>query len=155
MKESFASLIQSIYILDSKIGYVFIANLMASGLTFLLLLGEFKNFSFLVDKALHKKMLKYALPIMLVGLAGSVNELFDRVMLRRLLPYSDAENLRQLGLYGYSYKLAMLMTMFIQAFRFAAEPIFFKEAQKRKCAWNLCRCNQVFCNCRWSNFFNN
>ncbi len=124
-------ILEKIYNPEIKIGYVFISNVIASACTFIFLIPELRYFKFVIDRRLYKKMISYAIPIMLVGLAGSLNEFFDRIMLRRLLPYDDTENLRQLGLYGFNYKLSMLMTMLIQAFRFAAEPLFFKEASNR------------------------
>jgi O-antigen/teichoic acid export membrane protein len=75
-------------------------------------------------------MLFYAMPIMLVGFAGMINEVLDRIIMTRLLPYDDITNKEQLGIYGFNYKFAMLVTMFLQAYRFAAEPLFFKHAEK-------------------------
>lgn len=121
--------IESIYNQNMGIGYVFISNLIASAFTFLIL---FKNVSWRVltfNSTLYREMMTYAFPLLLIGLAGIANELFDRLMLRRLLPFDDSENLRLLGIYGYCYKLAVLMALFTQAFRFAAEPLFFKEAK--------------------------
>jgi len=75
-------------------------------------------------------MLVYAMPIMLVGFAGMINEVLDRIIMTRLLPFDDITNKEQLGIYGFNYKFAMLVTMFLQAYRFAAEPLFFKHAEK-------------------------
>ncbi|MBK6273782.1 MAG: polysaccharide biosynthesis C-terminal domain-containing protein [Saprospirales bacterium] len=75
-------------------------------------------------------MLWYAMPIMLVGFAGMINEVLDRIIMTRLLPGSLLENKIQLGIYGFNYKFAMIISMFLQAYRFAAEPLFFKNAEK-------------------------
>jgi len=119
------------YALDfTKVSYIFIANIFASIITFLLLLKQLRQLHFSLDTALYKQMLKYSMPIMLVGFAGMINEVLDRIIMTRLLPYSDIVNKEQLGIYGFNYKFAMLVTMFLQAYRFAAEPLFFKHAEK-------------------------
>ncbi len=75
-------------------------------------------------------MLVYALPLLFAGLAGVMNETLGRIMLRYLLPENIAE--AELGVYSASYKIAILMALFIQAFRYAVEPFFFFLCQKRK-----------------------
>ncbi len=120
-----ADFIQSIYNPEVGIGYIFIANLVASGLTILLLLPEmFKN-SWIFDKALWRKMMIYSLPLMFAGLAGIANETIDRLMLDYLLPADVSKS--EIGIYGAYYKLSILMTLFVQTFRFAAEPFFFAQ----------------------------
>jgi len=114
----------------TKVSYIFIANILASALTFLLLLKQLDQLHFRLDKALYKTMLRYALPIMLVGFAGMINEVLDRIIMTRLLPFDDLTNKEQLGIYGFNYKFAMMVTMFLQAYRYAAEPLFFKNADK-------------------------
>ena len=112
------------------IAYVFIANLIASSLTLLLLSTEIIKVKISFDVELAKKMLKFALPLLVVGLAGSINEVLDRVLLKFLLP--DKENaMAMLGIYGANYKLSILMTLFIQTFRYAAEPFFFSTVDKK------------------------
>ncbi len=114
----------------SKVSFVFIANILASILTFLFLIKQFQQLQSRIDFALYKKMLGYAMPLMLVGFAGMVNEVLDRIIMTRLLPYDDITNKEQLGIYGFNYKFAMLVSMFLQAYRYAAEPIFFRYADK-------------------------
>lgn len=112
------------------VGYVFIANLIASVLTFVFLFKELKQLKFGWDTTLYKKMLPYALPIMLVGFAGMINEMLSRVMMEYLLPYDELTNKELLGVFGFNYKFAMLITLFLQAYRYAAEPFFFAHADK-------------------------
>jgi O-antigen/teichoic acid export membrane protein len=76
-------------------------------------------------------MLRYSLPMVVIGMAGIVNEMLDRAALKYLLPYDDATNMAQLGIYSACYKLSILMTLFIQAFRYAGEPFFFSYAKQR------------------------
>jgi O-antigen/teichoic acid export membrane protein len=110
------------------IGYVFLANMLASILSFFLLIGELKQLKYGFDLSLYRKMIPYALPIMLVGFAGMINEMLSRVMMEYLLPYDAITNKEQLGIFGFNYKFAMLITLFLQAYRYAAEPYFFAQA---------------------------
>ncbi len=109
------------------IGYAFLANLTANFFSMLLLAKEFIGFSFTFDKVLWLQMLRYALPLLVLGLAGMVNETFDRIILKKLLPADIG--MHELGVYGACYKISILMTIFIQAFKFAAEPFFFNHAK--------------------------
>lgn len=113
---------------ERNIIYVFIANLIASAIEFLLLTTDiFKHFG-KPTMELWQKMFAYSWPLIILGFAGMVNETFDRLAMRKLLPESEASY--QIGVYGTFYKLSMLMTLFIQAFRYAVEPFFFAQADK-------------------------
>lgn len=109
------------------IGYAFFANLIANLVTLFLLGKQFAAFRFNFNRELLKEMLKYALPLLILGLAGMVNETLDRIILKKLMADKEAAQIAQ-GIYGACYKIAILMTIFIQAFRFAAEPFFFNQA---------------------------
>ena len=112
-----------------NIGYIFLANLIASIVTIPLLWKEIlaiRNASF--NKTLWREMLIYGLPLMVVGFAGMINETLDRIIISFV--YTDVqEGLRATGIYGANYKLSILMSLFIQAFRYAAEPFFFNHAK--------------------------
>jgi O-antigen/teichoic acid export membrane protein len=110
------------------VGYIFLANLFASGFKMLLLLPQFRGVRFRAGFPLIKPMLAYSLPMVVIGFAGMINEMLDRAILKYLLPYDLNENLRILGVYGACYKLSILMTLFVQAFRYAGEPFFFAYA---------------------------
>ena len=113
------------------VGYIFISNLMASGFKLLLLLPQLRGFAEGMDFRLLRRMLAYSLPMVVIGLAGIVNEMLDRAILKFLLPYDLSTNLEMLGIYGACYKLSILMSLFIQAFRYAGEPFFFSYAGKQ------------------------
>lgn len=115
---------------QNGVAYVFLANLIASVFTFILLIKEVFQLKHGFDKELYKKMLPYALPITLVGFAGMINEMLSRVMMEYLLPYDALRNKEVLGVFGFNYKFAMLITLFLQAYRYAAEPLFFAHAEK-------------------------
>lgn len=124
------SFLQHIYNPEIGIGYIFISNLLASAITTILLLPDFFRAPLRWNKEIARKMLLYALPVMIWGMAGIVNETFDRILLKYLL-VDKSLAMEQLGIYGACYKVSILMTLFIQAFRFAAEPFFFKQAENR------------------------
>jgi len=113
------------------LGYVYLSNMLGSGLTLLLFLPQILKIEWKFDAALWKQMVQYALPLIIVGMAGMVNETFDRAwFLPQFLPGNDMEAKKVIiGLYSANYKLAILITMFIQAFRLGAEPYFFKQAE--------------------------
>lgn len=141
------------------VGYIFLSNLLSSALVLLLLspemftrgsaarpvAGDFENAvlddsvsvaqpAILIgfDGQLWRRMMAYAAPLILASLAGIVNEMLDRELLKHLLPGTPDENLAQIGIYSACYKLAMLMSLFTQAFRYAAEPFFFANAKKKE-----------------------
>lgn len=119
---------------NDLISYIFISNLAANILQFPFLIKAFKGFKFTWDLSIYKPMLVYAFPLMIMGLAGMVNEMVDRLVLRELLPddfYPGSTKLHALGVYGACYKLSMFMTLAIQAFRYAAEPFFFSRASDK------------------------
>ncbi|MGZ8193289.1 MAG: oligosaccharide flippase family protein [Methylobacter sp.] len=113
------------------IGYIFIANLIASIFKFLLLTPQLIGLAWGFDKALFGRMLRYSLPMVVIGFAGIINEMLDRVLLKYLLPYNFQTNMKMLGIYSACYKLSILMSLFIQAFRYAAEPFFFAYADQK------------------------
>lgn len=130
-KKGDTSWLASYYNPNIGIGYIFIINLISSIVTLLLLLPSFKGIGQGFDTHTWKRMVRYGAPLIVVGLAGIVNETLDRALMKYLLPYDNETNLHQLGVYGANYKLAMLMTIFIQAYRYAAEPFFFSQAQQQ------------------------
>ena len=110
------------------VGYIFLANLIASGCKMLLLAPQFRGVRFRDGLPIIRPLLAYSLPMVIIGFAGVINEMLDRAILKYLLPYDLQENLRILGVYGACYKLSILMTLFVQAFRYAGEPFFFAYA---------------------------
>ena len=122
--------IQKIYNPDIGVGYVFVANLIASVTTMALLLPEILRYKVSFNFTLWKQIAMYSLPLMAAGLAGAINEVIDRVLLKHRLP-EDALPMEQLGVYGANIKIAVLMTLFIQMFRYAAEPFFFNNAKEK------------------------
>lgn len=130
------SWVGAVYSEHIGVGYAFISNLAASAITLLLLLPEISGLRPRVDFPLLRRMLRYAFPLLIVGLAGMINEVSDKIIFKYLLivpaGVEDGRQhvMAQLGIYGANYKLAVLMTLFIQMFRFAAEPFFFAQAKE-------------------------
>ena len=110
------------------LGYVILANLAASGITLLLLSKEFLQFRFRLNSTAWKGMMQYSWPLIIVGFGGIINETVDRLMLLKLYPGTTEEAFSQAGIYSANYKLAVLIVLFIQAFRMGAEPFFFKQS---------------------------
>jgi O-antigen/teichoic acid export membrane protein len=117
-----------------SVDYVLIANLVANAAALPLLSKSLWQIKFQLPWQQLKPMLVYAGPLLLMGLAGAINELLGRAMLRHWLPtnfYPDQSNEAALGIFGACYKISVLMLLGIQAFRYAAEPFFFTHAQAR------------------------
>jgi O-antigen/teichoic acid export membrane protein len=115
---------------DLGVGYVIIANLIQSIFTFLLLWKEFFSFQWRFNGQLWKQIMVYSLPLIVAGFGGMINETFDRIMLGWWSTKPTLNEVKmQVGTYGACYKLSILITLFIQAFRMSAEPFFFKQAQ--------------------------
>lgn len=108
------------------IGYIFLANLISSAVTFLLLIPDFTHFRWKWNTALWREMLAYSFPLLVLGIAGVMNQTLGQLLLPWILP-DKADALSQLGIYGANYKIAIVMVMFIQAFRFAYEPFIFAQ----------------------------
>ncbi|MFT3936851.1 MAG: oligosaccharide flippase family protein [Chitinophagaceae bacterium] len=123
------SIVQLFYHADYNVGYLIIANLIASFSTLVFLWKEFSSFGWKFDKVLWKEMIVYTLPLLVVGFGGVINETFDRIMLGWWSPaIGETAKHAEVGTYSACYKLSILITLFIQAFRMGAEPFFFKQA---------------------------
>jgi O-antigen/teichoic acid export membrane protein len=120
-------LVHAVYNTEIGVGYIFVANLIASIVTLFMLLPELFKIRIVFDKELWKMMMAYGLPLMIFGLAGIVNETMDRILLRRLSPPDIAQ--ANVGIYSACYKISIMMTIFIQAFKYAAEPYFFNKSK--------------------------
>ena len=127
---SFVVWIQNYYNADSKVDYIFISNVISSGLQTFMFIPEWLKLRFDFDKQIWKKMIVYAMPLLIFGLAGAINEVIDRVLLKYLLPEDIA--MTQVGIYGAVYKVSIIMTIVIQAYRYAAEPFFFAQEKHKE-----------------------
>lgn len=120
------SFLGNMYIDNFEIGYIFVSNLLASLLTFVVLSPNYVSLKRNFDVALWKKMMRYGLPILIAGIAFAVNEHFDKILLENLLPANIAKS--EVGVYSACYKLGLFMVLFATAFRLGIEPFFFSHA---------------------------
>lgn len=124
------SFIGTFYNPSMAVGYIIIANLIQSFITLLLLSKEFLSFRWQFDGKLWREIILYSSPLIIAGFGGMINETFDRIMLRWWSSAPTAELAKaQVGIYSACYKLSILITLFVQAFRMGAEPFFFKQAE--------------------------
>ncbi|MBM3420284.1 MAG: lipopolysaccharide biosynthesis protein [Bacteroidetes bacterium] len=121
-------LVVSFYRPDYYVGYVFMANLIGSASVLLMLMPVIFSAKIVFSWRVWREMTGYSFPLLIGGLAGSMNDVLDKILLRRLT--TDVDGLAVTGQYGAGYKIAVLMSLFIQMFRFAAEPFFFEKASK-------------------------
>ena len=119
--------INTVYSAEVGIGYIFIATFIASLVSFILLSPTFKQYQFFFDFTLWKKMMRYVLPLVVVGFAYLINEMLDKLLLPLLHADGEKAGLEAAGVYSANYKLAILISLFTQAFRYGAEPFFFRN----------------------------
>ncbi|MDR1860822.1 MAG: polysaccharide biosynthesis C-terminal domain-containing protein, partial [Bacteroidales bacterium] len=117
-------LISHIYSEETGVGYVLVANMLASAASFLLLTPQFR-FKLRFDRKLLRTILNYSFPILVVGIFGMIVQDMDKILLPKLSPADDP--MSETGLYGVAYKLAVLLNVFAMAFRYSYEPYFFKQ----------------------------
>ncbi len=117
---------------DRRVAYVFISNLLASGAILLLLSPVYFRIRLVFDGALWRRMFRYAAPLIIAGVAGIINQLVGIPLIKELASDDVDYNLQLVGLYGAAAKLAVLMNLFTQAFNYAAEPFFFKNAAQQE-----------------------
>lgn len=115
---------------DFGIGYIFLANLIASGVTLLALFPEIFGVRYRFDGEIWRGMITYSFPLLIMGLAGIMNQTIDKLIYPYLVPDTERA-MSELGIYGANYKIAIVMVMFIQAFRFAYEPFVFAKSRSR------------------------
>ena len=129
---------------DIGIGYYLIGNLAGSILTFILLRKEFSQIRFSFDPALWKNVMRYAYPLVIVGMGGMVNDMLSRLIYQHVVDLPEAKAKHELGIFGNIYRLAVLITIWIQAFRMAAEPFFFSQGKEESAPKTYARVMKFF-----------
>ena len=125
-----SGIVAKYYIKNYGVGYVIIANVIASFVTLLLLFRELLSFTWIFNTKVWGQIMIYSLPLIIAGFGGMINETFDRIMLGWLAPVHGIEAAKnEVGIYSACYKLSLLITLFIQAFRMGAEPFFFRQSE--------------------------
>ncbi|RYZ54880.1 MAG: polysaccharide biosynthesis protein [Sphingobacteriales bacterium] len=144
VKENPDSAYAAWYRMQTNVGLLLLANLAQAMVTFVLLWNEWKDYRARTDKALLGRILSYSGPMLIAGLGGMVNETIDRIMLRKLMPGSEDMASTAVGIYSANYKLAIFITLFIQAFRMGAEPFFFRQAAEKNAPHTYARVMKWF-----------
>ncbi len=126
------------------IGYYLIGNLAGSILTFILLRKEFMQIRFRFDPVLWKKVMQYAYPLIIVGMGGMVNDMLSRLIYQHVVDLPEEQAKHELGIFGNIYRLAVLITIMIQAFRMAAEPFFFSQSKEENAPKTYARIMKFF-----------
>ena len=129
----FASIILNIvyfvFMKGTNVGAAFLINLICTSLVMLCLISELRGFRYTLDRDLMKRMFRYSFPILILGIAGILNQVVDKIIFPFVYP-DPVEADVQLGIYGATSKIAMIMAMFTQAFRFAYEPFVFGKSKE-------------------------
>lgn len=136
------SFFESIYKPNFEISYIFIANLIASAVTLVLMLSFYTKVKFVFNSQLWKSMFRYAFPVLVAGIAFSINETFDRILLKELLPEDIADT--DIGMYSACYKIAVFMTLFATAYRLGIEPYFFSHSKSDNPQKNYAKILELF-----------
>jgi O-antigen/teichoic acid export membrane protein len=129
------SFLKGLYTHFDRIDFYFIGNICGSAITCFLLFSEFRQIQFKFNAALWKEVMKYSYPLIIVGLGGMINDMLSRLIYQHVVDLPPLEAKNELGIFGNIYRLAVLITIMIQAFRMAAEPFFFnrsKDADAKK-----------------------
>ncbi|MGZ8554526.1 MAG: lipopolysaccharide biosynthesis protein, partial [Chitinophagaceae bacterium] len=129
---------------DIGIGYYLIGNLAGSILTFIILRKEFSQIRFNFNSALWKKVMHYAYPLIIVGMGGMVNDMLSRLIYQHVVDLPEEQAKHELGIFGNIYRLAVLITIMIQAFRMAAEPFFFSQSKEENAPRTYARIMKFF-----------
>ena len=123
------SILKNIYNKDIGLGYYLLGNLCGSIFTFLLLFKEIKQVRISFDTVLWKEVMRYSAPLIIVGLGGMVNDVLSRLIYRHVVDLPKIQADHELGIFANIFRIALLITIMIQAFRMAAEPFFFNQSK--------------------------
>lgn len=138
------NIMQHFHLEEDALTYILFSNLVASGVALFFLIPDFRGFKFQLEKKLLSQMLFYTLPLVIVGLGGMINDMFDKLMLPQLLDGTLEYRNTQTGIYVQNFKLAALLIIFTQAFRMGAEPFFIKESTEKNAPLTYARIMNLF-----------
>lgn len=124
------NIVYFVFMKGTDVGAAFLINLICTSLVMVCLISELRGFRYTLDRDLVKRMFRYSFPILILGIAGILNQVVDKIIFQFVYP-DEAEAAVQLGIYGATSKIAMIMAMFTQAFRFAYEPFVFGKSREK------------------------
>jgi len=134
----------SIYNKDIGLGYYLLGNLAGSLFTLLILSPEIRQVRFKFSIPLWKEVMKYSMPLIIVGLGGMVNDVLSRLIYRHVVDLPQQQADHELGVFANIFRLALLITIMIQAFRMAAEPFFFNKSKEENAPRTYARVMKFF-----------
>ena len=124
------NIVYFVFMKGTDVGAAFLINLICTSLVMVCLISELRGFRYTLDRDLVKRMFRYSFPILILGIAGILNQVVDKIIFPFVYP-DEAEAAVPLGIYGATSKIAMIMAMFTQAFRFAYEPFVFGKSREK------------------------
>lgn len=125
------NLIYYVGLKGTEVGAAFAINLICTSLVMVCFVPELRGFAYVLDRKLLRRMLKYSFPVLILGIAGVLNQVADKIIFPFVYPGGAEEAKVQLGIYGAAAKIAMIMAMLTQAFRFAYEPFVFSKSKDK------------------------
>jgi O-antigen/teichoic acid export membrane protein len=138
------SFLKNIYSKDVGLGYYLLGNLCGSLFTLILLAKEIKQIKFSFDKVLWKEVMRYSAPLIIVGLGGMINDVLSRLIYRHVVDLPPQQADHELGIFANIFRIALLITILIQAFRMAAEPFFFNKSKDENAQRTYARVMKFF-----------
>jgi O-antigen/teichoic acid export membrane protein len=133
-----------LYSKDFGLGYYLVGNLCGSLFTLALLSNEIKQVRLVFDSKLWKEVMRYSLPLIIVGLGGMVNDVLSRLIYRHVVDLPQQQADHELGIFANIFRIALLVTIMIQAFRMAAEPFFFNQSKNENAQKTYARVMKFF-----------
>ncbi|MDR1003935.1 MAG: lipopolysaccharide biosynthesis protein [Prevotellaceae bacterium] len=125
------NLIYFVVLKGHDVGYAFLINLLCTSTVMLCMIPELRGFAYVLDRALLRRMFRYSFPLLILGMAGILNQVADKIIFPFVYP-DETEGIVQLGIYGAAVKVAMIMAMLTQAFRYAYEPFVFGRSREKE-----------------------
>ena len=144
LKDNPDSFLRHIYNKDIGLGYYLLGNLCGSLFTLLVLFKEIKQLQFSFDTKLWKEVMRYSAPLIIVGLGGMVNDVLSRLIYRHVVDLPQQQADHELGIFANIFRIALLITILIQAFRMAAEPFFFNKSKEENAQKTYARVMKFF-----------
>lgn len=144
LKNNPGSFLQNIYNPEIGLGYYLIGNLCGSLFTLLILFKEIRQIKFSFDFGLWKEVMRYSAPLIIVGLGGMINDVLSRLIYRHVVDLPQEQANHELGIFANIFRIALLITIMIQAFRMAAEPFFFNQSKSEHAQRTYARVMKFF-----------
>lgn len=144
LKNNPDSFLKNIYNPEIGLGYYLLGNICGSLFTLLILFKEIRQIKFSFDFGLWKEVIRYSAPLIIVGLGGMINDVLSRLIYRHVVDLPQEQANHELGIFANIFRIALLITIMIQAFRMAAEPFFFNQSKDENAQRTYARVMKFF-----------